>query len=302
MYNDYRITIQPSGSIGTPWQSDTIFGHMAWIVAFKGGEKAIREFLAPFIENDPPFILSDGFPGDYMPIPLLDKTYLESEFRSVEEYNLYKKVKKARFVELKNFCEAREKKKAYYSPVDEQFSTIEVLHASINRMTNSTGEEGQLFSTNESYLKEGKTLTIYVRCKNGWIKKVYELFKELSLTGFGRDKSTGIGAFNVKGFEKFDGFEGLDNANGFISISSFVPAENDPTEGRWRIRVKRGFLGEHAGKGNPFKRPLIQFEPGAVFKTETAPKPWYGRMVKKIAPGMPEAVQNCMTLAVPCII
>ena len=70
---------------------------------------------------------------------------------------------------------------------------------------------------------------------------------------------------------------------------------------RWRLRVKRGFLGEHAVSGNPFKRPLVQFEPGAVFHAAgTAVGPYYGRLVSEIAPGMPAAVQNGYTFAVPC--
>ena len=68
----------------------------------------------------------------------------------------------------------------------------------------------------------------------------------------------------------------------------------------WSVNVKLGKLGEAAGTGNPFKRPLIQIKPGAVFRTGGRPTPFYGRVVKDIAPGMPDAVQICFTLAVPC--
>lgn len=299
-YKDYRITIQPAGSIGTPWQSDTIFGHMVWIVALQEGNKAVESFLEPFLDGEPPFILSDGFPGEFLPVPLFDVGDITARAHSFEEYIQYKKIKKARFISMDSFFQARKETHMRSGFVDEPYATVETLHASLSRHTHATGEEGQLFSTYESYLKEQETISVYVRCKKDWNDKIREFFERLSLTGYGRDKSTGIGAFEMQSFDEFNGFGEFEDANGFISLSSFVPAEDDPTEGRWRIRVKRGFLGEQAGNGNPFKRPLIQFEPGAVFKTKTVPKQWYGRMVTDIASGMPKAVQNCMTLAVPC--
>ncbi len=299
-YIDYRITIHPAGSIGTPWQSDTIFGHLVWLVALREGNKAVKSFLEPFLDGDPPFILSDGFPGECLPVPMFDVGDITPGARSIEEYVQYKKLKKARFITLKSFSQVRKEKHLISGFFDEPYVTVEILHASLSRHTNSTGEEGQLYPTYESFLKEHETISVYIRCKNDWNKKVLELFEHLSLTGFGRDKSTGTGAFQIESFEEFQDFDTFEGANGFISLSTFVPDESDPTEGRWRLRVKRGFLGENAGEGNPFKRPLLQFEPGAVFKTGNNPKPWYGRMVEKIAPGMPEAVQNCMSFAVPC--
>ena len=300
-YNDYRITIKPAGSIGTPWQSDTVFGHLVWLVAMKEGNDAAQSFLEPFLDGDPPFILSDGFPGECLPVPMVDYGGTVSHAHSFEEYVRFKKTKKAQFITTDSFTQARKDKNLRSGFINEPYSTVEILHASLNRNTNSTGDGGQLFSTHETFLEKiHKTFSVYTRCKQGEDIMIRDLFGRLSMTGYGRDKSTGTGAFDIESIEPFDGFSPIDGSDGFISLSSFVPAENDPTDGRWRMRIKRGFLGEQAGSGNPFKRPLIQFEPGAVFKTETEPKPWYGRIVGGISPGMPEAVQNCMSIAVPC--
>jgi len=299
-YNDYRITIKPSGSIGTPWQSDTVFGHLIWLVAMQEGNKAVKNLLKPFLDSDPPFILSDGFPGDCMPSPLFDSDNIASVVQSLEDYARYKKNKNSRFITADSFHRIRKENIIRSGFINEPYTTVETIHASLNRNTNSTGDEGQLFSTHDTFLKSYDIISIYVRCKRGEDIRIRELFERLSLTGYGRDKSTGTGAFKVINMESFDEFDTFKGANGFISLSTLVPAEDDPTEGRWRLRVKRGFLGEQAGNGNPFKRPLIQFEPGAVFKTVSTPNPWYGRMITDIAPGMSKAVQNCMTLAVPC--
>ncbi|NLI15122.1 MAG: hypothetical protein GX409_02425 [candidate division Zixibacteria bacterium] len=101
--------------------------------------------------------------------------------------------------------------------------------------------------------------------------------------------------------EPFAKFGEINNPNGFVSLSSMTPAADDPIDARIKIRTKYGKLGEGI-QTNPFKRPLIQIEPGAVFNTGSKPKEFYGRIVENIAPGNPEAVQNCYTLAVPCVI
>jgi len=302
-YTDYRIILEPTGPVGTPWQSDTLFGHLAWMVAMEEGEKAVENFLEPFLDGEPPFVLSDGFPNELLPKPLLDAGGKKPE--TIEEHMLLKKAKKARFLSPDDFESARRKGEMKAPPPREPYLTRETLHSQPARTTGTTGGDGALFPTYDTYVRgeDGESpgnISVYARCFGDSMGRLKELVERLSAVGYGRDKSTGTGAFRMRTMVEFDGFAPFEGADGFISLSSFVPAENDPLEGRWSMRVKRGFLGEHAGRGNPFKRPLIQFEPGAVFRTGTPPKPWYGRVVRNIAPGMPKAVQNCMCLAVPC--
>ena len=301
-FKDFRFTIKPEGPIGTPWQSDTILGHLAWIISHQEGVTAVEEFLQPFLDGVPPFILSDGFPGNLLPVPIFGGDTSSHENLTLEEHSRQKQLKKARFITPEGFEKARKEGLVSTDIADDPFVSVETLHASLSRHTNSTGEGGELFPTYESFLKEDNTISVYARCAEGWNEKLEELLKRLSSIGYGRDKSTGIGAFQVERIEEFDGFIAFEGANGFISLSTYVPAENDPVEGFWRIRVKRGFLGELAGNGNPFKRPLIQFEPGAAFRTDNNLRPWYGHIIEGIAPGMPKAIQNCYTIAVPCSI
>jgi len=299
-YIDFRMIIQPEGSIGTPWQSDTLFGQLCWVVAQHEGPDAVAEFLEPFLDGEPPFVLSDGFPGDLLPVPLLPDQAFESPPDNLDAYAAMKQRKNAAFMTTEQFRYSCRSGRIEEVSTDKPFTAMETLHASLGRFNNATDPGGALYATVERYLPPGTEITVYARSRKGSEDRLIELMERLSAIGYGRDKSTGVGAFTFRGAEETDIFSPPENANGFISLSSYVPAEKDPTTGKWRIRVKRGFLGELAGSGNPFKRPLIQFEPGAVFQTREQPKPWYGRVVKDIAPGMPEAVQNCMTFAAPC--
>lgn len=299
-YIDIRMRIAPDGPIGTPWQSDTLFGQLCWVVAQYEGPEAVNAFIEPFRNGDPPFVLSDGFPGDLLPVPLLSDMALESKPSGLDGYAAMKQRKKAEYMTVEQFRQTCRSGRIEEVFPDKPYISAETLHASLNRQTNSTDPGGALYSTVERYLPEGTGITVYARVRAGFREWLAELMQRLSDIGYGRDKSTGAGAFTFQGAEETDLFASPGDANGFVSLSSYVPDERNPVDGRWRIRVKRGFLGEMAGGGAPFKRPLVQFEPGAVFSTGGPPKPWYGRCVEGIAPGMPEAVQNCMALAVAC--
>ena len=66
-----RLRLQPSSATLSPWQADMLFGHLCWEAYFAGGDKGLDDFLAPFRAGKPPFVLSDGFPGETFPRPLL---------------------------------------------------------------------------------------------------------------------------------------------------------------------------------------------------------------------------------------
>lgn len=298
---DYRIRIRLKSPLGTPWQSDTIFGHLCWQVAYGVIDLDIKEFLDPFRRGQPPFVLSDGFPTGTLPRPQFGMVPGKAE--TGEQYAALKQRKKAAYFTVEDFIRVCHGKPPQGKPVDDPWHSVMTPHASLDRLTNTTGKRsgGDFYETESLYLEGYDGLDIYLRCESGWGAKVLDLFKAVAATGFGRDKSTGLGAFTVKDFEKYDGFTGFAGADGFVSLSSMVPAEADPADARYRLRAKYGKLGESSGQ-NPFKCPLLQMEPGAVFRADGKPKPYYGRLIEGIAPDKPEVVQNCYSVVVPCVV
>jgi CRISPR-associated protein Csm4 len=69
--NVVRYRLRPRTPAATPWHADTLFGALCWELTQRGGEAALEETLARFRAGDPPFLLSDGCPGDSLPRPLL---------------------------------------------------------------------------------------------------------------------------------------------------------------------------------------------------------------------------------------
>jgi len=321
----FRFNLRLLASTGSLWQSDTLFGHLCWQLVFRDGEAALQEFLEPFLQGAPPFVLSDGFPAGLMPRPLLqDKGDTVSV--SVEEYAAAKRLRKARFLAEEQFNRLRAGETITALVTEGGWMRTETLHAALDRNTMRTGgegSEGQLFQT-ESWIpqpvrpsgagqqaesledgcqstgKETPNLQVYARATAKGLEQLRELMTILAKVGYGRDKCTGSGQFRIFDVERLEGWDALPNANGFVSLSSFVPAAGDPVQGAWRLRIKRGMLGESRARGtDPVKRPLIQFEPGSVFKTPSQPRPWYGRIVRGLSPAYPDVIQSCQTVAIP---
>lgn len=299
-YLDYRVNIELLSPVGTPWQSDSLMGHLAWCALRTNGENGLKNFLQPFLENNPNFILSDGFPEGYLPRPTIPFT-TTSFVESVDETSQKKKARRTTLLS----CDAFESFRYgdYTEPAGHEnvFQIVETLHAVLDRRTEITDGEGNLYSSEDTVLNsKSRIISIYLRSKPDYLETAVDLLRKLSEVGYGRDKSTGLGQFRIVGFKPFDNFAHFSEADGFIALSSFVPATSDPTDGFWQIRIKRGKLGENAGNGNPFKKPFVQLMPGALFRTQQQPAPYYGRVLRNLAPGEPRAVQICYCMAVPC--
>ena len=68
--NLYRFRIVPESAWRTPWQSDTFSGLLCGAIArLDGNEVLRREVIEPALAGRPPFVVSDAFPGDRLPVP-----------------------------------------------------------------------------------------------------------------------------------------------------------------------------------------------------------------------------------------
>jgi CRISPR-associated protein Csm4 len=301
-YCDWRFTVRLLSPLGTLIQSDTLFGHICWQIAYAEGHGAVGSFLEPFLAGQPPFILSDAFPFGLLPRPLLPRPAVM--VRRTSDYAARRRWDKASFVTAESFDRLRRGQQETAAPVDSPWSSVKTPHAAIDRLSDCTGgehrEAGRFYHTSGWALPDDPRVHIYLRCRPGWEQRVLDCLRAIGQVGFGRDKSQGFGQISVESLDSCDAFHGPDNANAFVALSTFVPATGDPTDGRWRLRVKRGALGEHAA-GNPFKRPLLQMEPGSVFRAgPDGVRSFYGRAVTNIAPAMPAAIQCGFTIAAPC--
>lgn len=301
----YRIELAaPSGFI-TPWQADTVFGHLCWGAERQGqfgNFKGAAGLTDLFRSNDPPFVISDGFPAGLLPAPITLKSHFAPE--SAENldgtsYDLMKKAKKREFLTIAQFQAFQRGERPDLEDNAQGFIPATTLHNQISRITNTTGESGSLFELDEQFAPGDGTIELYARIREGFEDDLRLLFEIVAASGFGKKKSSGKGSFAVASFAPFDGFEGIANPTGYVSLSHFIPAQGDPTDGAYKTMVKYGKLGEEKTFcGNPFKKPLIMLKPGAVFR-DSNPRPWYGRLVENIAYADSSVVHFAYTFPVP---
>lgn len=171
----------------------------------------------------------------------------------------------------------------------------------IDRSTNSAGGSvGNLFEMEEIFIP---IVTIYWRIEDSYEEMVREFLTDLASVGYGKRKSIGYGQIENWTLEPYDGFEPVPDADGFVSLSRFVPRPGDPGDGYWNTVVKYGKLGEELAVGpNPFKKPLIQLDVGSCFKDRVPEgwvNKWYGGLIENIAPGDSRVVQYGYAFLLP---
>ena len=280
--NLFRLKLRPSSPWRTPWQADTLAGMLCWACARReGGDALWQEILEPALNREPKFVLSDAFPGDLLPVPEFVRLATWPE-------NQRKIVRKARWLKPNAFHRAQSGESLDFEDLaaSDPVKTHAQTRNQIDRLTDTTGEGGKLFTLPENWLGEkrdvqdGTTyLSVYVRVAEGFEKRLMALFRELAQTGFGADASVGKGQFDlVSDLEPMEQPDNIAEPNGVISLSTFQPDEHDPTDGGWQAFTKFGKLGPDFGLENVFKRPLLMLRPGAFFRVEKR-APFLGRAI-----------------------
>jgi CRISPR-associated protein Csm4 len=217
----------------------------------------------------------------------------------VERQRRAKATARVEWLSLEDFNLSRRGEPVKSPPTEEEVSEVMRFGVTaknqINRVTNTTGGGGELYDMGEFILTR---VTVYWRVADDHLDTVRNFLSDLQTTGYGKRKSIGYGHVESFTLEEFGGFTEVPDANGFVTLSRFVPAKEDPADGFWRAVVKYGKLGEEfAVSGNPFKRPLIQLASGSCFRANPV-REWYGRLVDGLSV-RPEVKQYGFALPVP---
>ncbi|NIR51598.1 hypothetical protein GWO43_23735 [candidate division KSB1 bacterium] len=155
-------------------------------------------------------------------------------------------------------------------------------HNTINRLT-GTVIEG-LYTVEETFRGEDFQFEVYLRSKSLSKSELQSILQYISLSGFGKDKSTGRGHFE---FDEQDlvefNIEDADNANGFVTLSSYVPDSEAPLNGHYDLLIKYpklagDFETAFDNVSSPFKHPVAMMRSGAVFHSYERNRP-YGALV-----------------------
>lgn len=135
----YRVILEPLGPVATPFQSDTIFGNLVWMIKYILGDDEVENFLGKIISGEGVFAVSAGFTHDTLPLPFVplseeSEKKLDSVFASA--------VKKLKAERKAEYYAAKFKKQAKETIRNIK---IEDLQSYIPGKMDITEEEAELF-------------------------------------------------------------------------------------------------------------------------------------------------------------
>lgn len=307
----YKLTIAPCGAMGTPFHSDTLFGHACWTIRLNENEERFKEFIQNAVSQKPELVFSDGFPENWFPRPLLPLEINRS--LSIEEHIKSKKLAKASWV---NFMEASkngwnpsnllyanslESTGTDYSDSSSYsnqpvFETM--LKNVIDRKTGTSLTKNGLYNTG-AYWYAGIWQKVDIFVITEWSKeKLTSFIQTMFSIGYGRDQSSGMGA--VKLVNKPEPFQFPElQTEWYLSLSHSLPcASIDLQQSFYQIETKYGKVWNALeNQKSPFKKVLLQTIPGSVFKMKNRAVT-AGRVLCNIHDNA-EVIENCMTILYP---
>jgi len=288
--------------VASAWQADTLFGHLCWGMLYLQGADDLQSFLRRYEHGQPPLLLSNGFPGDFLPVPVMPVPSIIPSLPLEEQKIIYAENKISKNIDFLSLVDFNLVLKGVKPEMKDEPSPEKqrvTLKNRINRLTDTTGDEGNLYNFEEHYYPE---ITIYLRITDDFVETARSLFQYLAFSGYGKRKSIGYGQIENYSFEYFEGFKSPSSPNGFVSLSNFVPAYSDPLAGYWKTITKYGKMGEeYSQEEHAFKKPLVMLEAGSTFYSNPV-RDYYGCLVKNLNESYPQSVQYAFALPVPMIL
>jgi CRISPR-associated protein Csm4 len=324
----FEITIKPKSAFGTVMKGDTLFGQFCWQAAHDGDliDGGLEKNLAAYDEN--PFIVfSSAFPKNvvgrntvyYLPKPehpvFLGSTVGQDirskiETRKEQKKKNWLKLDSSRFQvspsakclsdeevirEINENRDPDDLKDAVESGVATLRFEVSQAHNSINRLTQTTGkDEFAPYSSENFFFYPGMELAVFIVLDDRitTIDRVLNGLNRIGQTGFGRDASTGLGRFEA--CEPDEIVIDEKDADACYTLAPCVPGKGRFDQLFFKPFIRYGKHGDLLARSeNPFKRPVIMADEGAVFipvqKTMFA-SPWIGSSVRNVSFLKPETV------------
>ena len=260
----YRICFELCSPIVTPLKGDTIWGHVVWGIANHEGDQGVAAFLEAEKKDPPAFVVSSAFPSGMLcralPVPQERKDDL-----NIQKYSEIKKDKKIIYMAASEYVSETKTE-----PADPQLKSVQSMHNTIDRGTN-TVLEGGLFATEERWYSifDGNAYKkvdwdVYILSYLDKTK-IAQLMEWAFENGYGDDASVGKGKIRIKS----DPVPVTVKKKGhiYMSLGPFVSNPNHQLmDIRGTVFIRNGKLGGVFAAGlSPYKKTVILYDEGTVF-------------------------------------
>ena len=290
--NAYQLTLTPKTAFGGKILGATLFGQICWAIAERYGNDVLSGCLKDYCQNNPFLVVSNAFPVGFLPMPTLPSHYWETDTKTDR-----KALKKRQFIAvdcLKNPPKSWQKNACDLS---NQAITNTHLHNTINRQTNTTGDkEFAPYQTSEIWFVGDLSVYLLLDENRLSVEQLKQVIDDIAKTGYGRDASLGLGKFEMTAFEKSDLFSQHTHGKDALTLAACCPQGLgfDTDKSFYQIHSHFGRHGNIAVfGGNPFKKPVLMANCGAVFHLENGEcLPFIGQGVGGVSAVFPNAVHQ----------
>lgn len=294
----YRYKIKPISPIVTPLMSDTFFGHFCWAVLYHQGEDYLSDLLDSYNSEKPaPVLFSSAFLSGYLPRPVMQRLTTEKMGEFVRKH--FGKDKKTffegmskisawdhrQFISVKQWLNLKDnysEERLYEEFITEHPGKNKVCEteAGVAKRVNRIGgivpdRSACPFYKEKIWYYEDIAFDLYVEINDEEMNTAVRWFltEYLPENGFGADKSTGMGCLAIVHDEDFDPkYFSVAAPDARVSLSMTAFQGMETYRAAYRLITKFGklggdfaFAGTAGGTPKPFKKPVLMYEPGAVF-------------------------------------
>lgn len=310
----YRYIITPLSAQSTPWQSDTLYGHLLCAAREFQGPAYLTRLLDAFRAGEPPFVLSSAFPRGMLPKPVL-APMSRANFKSLAEglvvpgglfqaMSKYKEFRKRPWLPVDVWPSVRDKlssrvlfqlwlKGQSRNRATPDATQAMEMHNTIDRRT-GRGLDGRLYTTTSVYHHATSRMDIYVQTENP--EQFEVLLSHVALQGLGKDRSSGKGAFSFVLDPDFRPQDLIGSSGAWKLSLSVLSARNlHGLRGHYATLTKYGKVWNGFGQSNPFKKPFLALTEGATLSW----LPALNHVLTDIHAD-PAIVQITLPLCIPC--
>ncbi len=269
----YKTTITPTSNFATPLKGDTLFGQMCWAIVFASNKDKLEALLSDY-ETNPFLIVSDPFAVGYLPKPTAPSIHLN------EDISLKKENRKKIWLTLEQLINGQFNNAKSDKDAVNQDENETVIRNSINYKTSTTGSDGFdpygeiefSFSKKDIYFLIGDNFT------TDDLTRTLQIVSEM---GYGKDATIGKGRFRFSALEKID----LNtNSTTYMALSPFTPNDLQCKDIFYEPFTRFGKIGASRVSTNPFKKPIVLADSGAVIQfQETQNIQYLGKAIKNIS-------------------
>jgi len=269
--NMYKINIRPLGSFYSLIKGDMLFGTFCRTLSDSFGKDRLKQCLNGYTQGNPFTIFSDAFPSDYLPKPTLPFTYYAKN-NGEEDKNPIKnrkENKRKKWIPTDKITLSSAEMSSFF---EENNYFSKVLRTSVHldpKTHHTTGGKYSAYTAEQFIYSDELTLTVYVLIDEARITtaEVQSLIKKIGQVGYGRKASSGYGKFDiVNDLQKVDFSAAASDS--YLTLAPCVPQLDifDKDKSFYHIFVR---FGRHGGTAaiseNPFKKPVMTADTGAVF-------------------------------------